>query len=88
MHNFLFLLIVFVTFCSIKITFAGVYGIDCECICCGAPIIGNCTQVDVGYVHIMNATICDLNQCLTQCKLLYPVCELENGKMETTCTDS
>jgi hypothetical protein len=77
---------IFVAFCYINIASAGIYGVDCECICC-IPSKPNCTDTDVGSVHL-NVTVCDIAKCVENCNNNYPLCETGRGEMHATCTDT
>lgn len=87
MRVFTFVAILFVALCSVGVTDASMYGVDCECLCCTPNPSGPCDPTDVGFVHL-DSSVCDKNQCIDRCAQLFFNCEDDRGTLDALCTDS
>ena len=88
MHYSSFLVAIFVALCYVNTASAGPLGVECECMCClPNKNDDSCTLKDIGFVHLSDA-VCNITQCIQQCKTAYPLCERASGKVESGCSDT
>ena len=87
MHLSTFLAVLFVALCSVGITEAGLYGVDCECLCCVPDQASPCNPTDIGSIHL-NSTVCDKKQCVDSCATIFFTCEDPTGTIDAGCSDS